>query len=183
MALAAHRLDTWSNSRPSLLQRQLHSSVPLRTLAMNDECPRDRLSSSHFTCNETLIHPSLPISLWFPGIYAVPVMMKGRITSEKKKKSVQKYQEKDEGKCFQRGAQTSPASKCPQAPAFAFAPKTTKGRLVGASSCGFAGPGKSIPAPGGGGTGRGLTGAAPGEASGSGGLAGRCGMRGAGPGS
>lgn len=94
LALAAHRLDTWSNSRPSLLQRQLHSSVPLRTLAMNDECPRDRLSSSHFTCNETLIHPSLPISLWFPGIYAVPVMMKGRITSEKKKKKVCKRTKK-----------------------------------------------------------------------------------------
>ena len=94
LALAAHRLDTWSNSRPSLLQRQLHSSVPLRTLAMNDECPRDRLSSSHFTCNETLIHPSLPTSPWFPGIYAVPVMMKGRITSGKKKKKVCKRTKK-----------------------------------------------------------------------------------------
>ena len=160
MALAAHRrLDTWSNSCPSLLQRQLHSSVPLRTLAMDDECPRGRLSSSHFTCNETLIHPSLPTSPWFPGIYAVPVMMKGRITSgKKKKKSVQTYQEKHEGKCSQRGAQTSPASKCPQGPAFAFAPKTTNGRLEGASFSGFAGQGKGIPARGGGGTGRGLTG-------------------------
>ena len=77
---------------------------------------------------------------------------------KKKKKSVQTYQEKHEGKCSQRGAQTSPASKCPQGPAFAFAPKTTNGRLEGASFSGFAGQGKGIPARGGGGTGRGLTG-------------------------
>lgn len=87
LALTAHRrLDAWSNSCPSLPHRQLHSSVPLCTLVLNDDCPRDRLSSSHFTCNATLIHPSLPTSPWFPGIYAVPVMMKGRVTSKKKKK-------------------------------------------------------------------------------------------------
>lgn len=98
----------------------------------------------------------------------------GRINSEKKK-SVQKYQEKDEEKCFPAWAPGLPASKCPQAPGACLCPKTTKG-AYGRFLLRICRPGKHS-APGGGGTGRGAGGAAAREASGSGRLAGRCGMR------